>query len=126
MSSGAFKNVTYKLFVYKSYIRFMYKEDLALNNLQGLICYKTQPTNQSTSHQITHYKNHILEISILVINDQFRNLLFHIIHIIQFVNIGKFCGYCKRQCCPVGCMSYNCARNFLYNHFSLVISYLLV
>ena len=21
----------------------MYKEDLALNNLQGLICYKTQP-----------------------------------------------------------------------------------
>ena len=23
----------------------MYKQDLALNNLQGLICYKTQPTN---------------------------------------------------------------------------------
>ena len=24
----------------------MYKEDLALNNLQGLICIKIQPTNQ--------------------------------------------------------------------------------
>ena len=24
----------------------MYKEDLALNNLQWLICHKTQPTNQ--------------------------------------------------------------------------------
>ena len=23
----------------------MYKEDLALNNLQGLICHETQPTN---------------------------------------------------------------------------------
>ena len=23
----------------------MYKEDLAFNNLQGLICHKTQPTN---------------------------------------------------------------------------------
>ena len=23
----------------------MYKQDLALDNLQGLICYKTQPTN---------------------------------------------------------------------------------
>ena len=46
MSSGSFKNdVTYKLFVYKSYIfntyEFMYKQNLALNNLQELICYKT-------------------------------------------------------------------------------------
>ena len=26
----------------------MYKQDLALNNLQGLICHKYQPTNQHT------------------------------------------------------------------------------
>ena len=26
----------------------MYKQDLALNNLQGLICNKTQPTNQES------------------------------------------------------------------------------
>ena len=40
MSSGLFKNVFYKLCVYKLY---MYKEDLALNNLQWLICHKTKP-----------------------------------------------------------------------------------
>ena len=26
-----------------------YKQNLALNNLQGLICHKTQPTNQPTN-----------------------------------------------------------------------------
>ena len=35
--------LTYKLFIYKSYMLDMYKEDLALNNLQWLICHKTQP-----------------------------------------------------------------------------------
>ena len=39
MSSGSFKNVIYNLYIYKSYIC---EEELALNNLQGLICYKTQ------------------------------------------------------------------------------------
>ena len=49
MSSGSFKNVIYKLFVYKSYIFniYMYKSDLVLNNRQGLLCHKTQPTNQT-------------------------------------------------------------------------------
>ena len=37
MSSDSFKNFTYKLFVCKSYI---YKQELALNNPQGLICPK--------------------------------------------------------------------------------------
>ena len=27
----------------------MYKQDLALNNLQGLKCYKNQPTNQPSA-----------------------------------------------------------------------------
>ena len=40
MSSGLFKNnVTYQLFIYKSY-----KQDLALNKLLELICHKIQPT----------------------------------------------------------------------------------
>ena len=45
MSTGSFKNnITYKLlFAYESYYIYMYKQDLALNNPQGLICYKTQP-----------------------------------------------------------------------------------
>ena len=49
MSSGLFKKV-YKKCVYKSYIFniYMYKEDLALNNLQKLICHKTKP-NQITN-----------------------------------------------------------------------------
>ena len=46
MSSGSFKNC------YEQTIRLLiiyilictYKEDLALNNLQWLICHKTQPT----------------------------------------------------------------------------------
>ena len=48
MSSGSFKNVTYRLFVCKSYIFDlfnMHEQDLALNYLQGFICDKTQPTN---------------------------------------------------------------------------------
>ena len=40
MTSGSFKNVANKLFAYKS---SMYKQDLALNYAQGLICHKTQP-----------------------------------------------------------------------------------
>ena len=41
------KIATYKLFVYKSYIYvYMYKTHLALNNRQGLIWRKPQPTNQ--------------------------------------------------------------------------------
>ena len=45
MSFGSFKNnVTYNRFVFKLY---MYEQDLALNNLQGLICHKLtdQPSN---------------------------------------------------------------------------------
>ena len=44
-TNTSFKNkVTHKLFIYKSYI----KMDLALNNPQGLICHKPQPTNYLT------------------------------------------------------------------------------
>ena len=43
----------YKLYINKSYKShiYVYKQDLALNNLQRLICYKNptnQPTNQPT------------------------------------------------------------------------------
>ena len=54
-NSGLFKNnVTYKLFIYKSYIFniyiYIYIKDLVLNNLQSLIWRKTnQPTNQTTN-----------------------------------------------------------------------------
>ena len=41
MGTGSFKNVTYNLLVYKVY---MYKQDLALNNLYGSKCRKIQPS----------------------------------------------------------------------------------
>ena len=47
MSSGLFKmSSTNYLFTNHIYLMYMHKQDLALNNLQRLICHKTQPTNQ--------------------------------------------------------------------------------
>ena len=42
MSLGSFKNVIYKMFTNHIYLIYLYKHDLALNNLQVLICHKTQ------------------------------------------------------------------------------------
>ena len=42
-SSDSFNNVINKMFTNHIYLIYMYKEDLALNNLQWLICHKTQP-----------------------------------------------------------------------------------
>ena len=44
MSTGPFKNVTFKLFYYKSDITYMYKKNLALNKPHGLIFHPTQTT----------------------------------------------------------------------------------
>ena len=33
------------------YLIYMYKEDLALNNLQRLICHKTKPIHLSNKHE---------------------------------------------------------------------------
>ena len=44
MSSDSLKNFIYKLFTYKLYVCVcVCKQDLVLNNPQGLICHKTQP-----------------------------------------------------------------------------------
>ena len=45
MSSGLFRNVIYKMCLQIIYSIYMFKEDLALNNLQWLICHKTQPNH---------------------------------------------------------------------------------
>ena len=50
VNSGSFKNVIYKICIYYSYLIYMYKEDLALNNLLGLICHKIQPTSKESLH----------------------------------------------------------------------------
>ena len=43
MSSGSFKNVINKICLEIIYVIYRYKKDLALNNLQWLICHKTKP-----------------------------------------------------------------------------------
>ena len=58
MISGSFKIVIFKLWVYKSYFQYMSTQDLALNNLQGLICHKTQPSTCYT--RVSHVFCNIL------------------------------------------------------------------
>ena len=43
MSLGLFKNVIYRMYLKIIDLIYMYKNDLALNNLQWLICHKTKP-----------------------------------------------------------------------------------
>ena len=47
MSSGSSKNVIYKMCLEIVYLIYMYKKNLALNNIQWLIRHKTKP-NQTT------------------------------------------------------------------------------
>ena len=42
-SFGSSKNTKKYMFTNHVYLVYMYKEDLALNNQQWLICYKSQP-----------------------------------------------------------------------------------
>ena len=42
--SGSFKNIVYKMCLQIIYLIYVYKENLALNNLQWLIYHKTNPT----------------------------------------------------------------------------------
>ena len=44
MSAESFNNVIYKMCLEILYLVYMYKQDLALNDLQWLICHKTQGT----------------------------------------------------------------------------------
>ena len=44
MGTSSFKDyIIYKLCTYKSYDIYVYEQDLALNDPQGLICHKIQP-----------------------------------------------------------------------------------
>ena len=53
MNFGSFKNVDYKLLVYKSYIFiYVYKQDLPLNNPQGLLCYNAQSTKSNVNDDL--------------------------------------------------------------------------
>ena len=47
MSSGSFKIVINKIKKNDIFLILMYKQDLALNNHQGLICHKSKPHQTS-------------------------------------------------------------------------------
>ena len=55
MIYGLYKNVTNNLFT--NHIFNIYKQDLALNNLEGLICHKTQLTNPLQHHLYIQFGN---------------------------------------------------------------------
>ena len=42
MSFGSFRNVIHKMCLEIRYFIYIYKKDLALNNLQWLVCHKTK------------------------------------------------------------------------------------
>ena len=47
ISSDSFQNVIYKTYLEIIYLIYTYKKDLALNDLQWLICYKTERNKPS-------------------------------------------------------------------------------
>ena len=61
MSSGSFKNVIYKQFIYLSYSTYMNKQDLTWNWLWGLICHKTR--QNKSSFDLVYYQHNMLTIS---------------------------------------------------------------
>ena len=50
MSLGLFRNVINKMCLQMIYLIYMYKEDLALNNQQLLICHKTKSNQIKSNH----------------------------------------------------------------------------
>ena len=62
MSSGLFKNVINKMYLEIIYLIYMYKKDLALDNLKWLICNKTKP-NQMKKRKLT--SQNIIKIDIV-------------------------------------------------------------
>ena len=59
MSSVLFKNVINKMFLEIIYLIYIYKKDLALNDLQRLLCHKTKPNQmkKKSSSGKYYYKN---------------------------------------------------------------------
>ena len=46
MNSGSFKNVNKNVFTNHIYLIYTYEQDLALNNLQRLMCHNPQPNHK--------------------------------------------------------------------------------
>ena len=64
MNSGLFKNIINKMYLQIIFTFNMYKKDLALNNLQGLIGYKTKIINQPCLYHLNITKQIIFVLFI--------------------------------------------------------------
>ena len=60
MKLASLKNIINKMCLQIIYLKYMYEEDLALNNLQGFICHKMQPNHEGwyTINQRNPLTNH--------------------------------------------------------------------
>ena len=69
MTSGSFKNVIYEMCLEIIYlIIYMYKKDLALNNLQWLICHKIRPNQNYIQYfhkSSVHYTQNLSAVMLL-------------------------------------------------------------
>ena len=74
MSTGSFKGVIYKMCLEIIYLIYIYKKDLAINNLQLLICHKTKP-NQTKPNQILTLSFSLYSRSLTPLALQFLSLL---------------------------------------------------
>ena len=54
-SSGLFKNVIFKMCLEIIYLIYMYKKDLALNDVQWSVCHKTKTKTKPNQTNITVY-----------------------------------------------------------------------
>ena len=63
MSADSFKNIINKIFTNHSYLIYMYKQDLALHNLQWLIVIKPNQTKLYI-YLIYMYKKHLTLINL--------------------------------------------------------------
>ena len=67
MNLGMFKNVMYKMCLEIIYSICMYKKDLALNDLQWLICHKTKPNQPLGIYQKSYFPPQISTLSFSVV-----------------------------------------------------------
>ena len=79
----------------------MYKEDLALNNLQGLICHKTQTERETIIYRCSHtFKKPTMAKFTSGINSSFqRPFLFFVLKRLKAIEVksGYFFVKCKKK-----------------------------
>ena len=107
MSSGSFKKFIYKMYLETIHLIYMYKKDMALNNLEWLICHKTKPNSLNV---LT-----VIESVNLLLERQFYSVA-HISH-----PVGETLNKIFKRCI---CILLNTVRNYcLHKYIGDVFSF---